>query len=102
MNAPAIERITLVDRTLIEIKDPPWSAVQHVGVSITNEEAQEFILKGYRVFGDDLGPYLVLRLRSDHRYNTWFTNDRATVRIRPIKWTMPHQSGIICWLEGID
>lgn len=96
-----METFELKGREQIEIPPRRGWPVQHVGIALTNEEAQEFIAKNYRVFGDEEGPYLVTRFRRDRDYSLIYLDWKVDVVVRPIEWRFENQTGIICWLESI-
>lgn len=100
-----METFELKDRELIEIPPPPsWAPIGlSVGVALTNEEAQEFIAKEYRVRGDDKGPFLIVKLRKDRHYGLVWDSSSADVTVTPRRWYIIDRpdTGIICWAERI-
>lgn len=87
----------LQDRQIIAVPGPP--PIRHIGVALDHDEAQAFIAKGFQVFGDEEGPYLVIRVRGGQV----FVADchHATVTFEAIRWHLrDERSGIICWLES--
>ena len=97
------ESITLEERELIDLPQQPGRIIRHVGVRLDNDEAQEFISRDYRVFGDQSGPYLVVRLSSGQEYPIVSPIAPVDVTFRPIRWEVKavDLSGIICWLEEV-
>lgn len=95
------ETIELNDREIFQIPDHPSfpSYVRHIGVSLDNEEAQKFIKESYRVFCDEGGPYLVLRVPRKFRGNLYVVDTKHTdIKFTPIPWSVSYMSGVVCWL----
>lgn len=99
-----IESVELKGREIVDMGNShPMrrSGIVHIAISISIEEAQEFIAKDWRVFGDSDGPYLVLRVPSGMTPTYWSRNS-VDVKFKPVPWRLwDTHSGVICWLERI-
>ena len=96
------ERIKLEHRQIIDIpRGPNQVLTRTFGISLTAAEAQDFIARGYRVFGDDEGPYLMIRIDSTRGWPFVSDKNDVDVTFRPIEWAVNGRSGVICWLEHI-
>lgn len=97
-----MDTITLEHREIIDLPDveyPPFLGIRHFGVALDNDEAQKFIEKNYRVFCDDGGPFLVIRLRATQRFPIVVRKHDAEIEFSPVPWEIAGRSGIICWLN---
>lgn len=97
-----ITTIKLEGREIIEIQPHERMApsVRHFGVALGNDEAQDFLSRDWRVFCDEHGPYLVVRLGALDRWPlTVFDKKSVNVEFAPVPWYLNnHESGVICWL----
>lgn len=105
-----VSQVTLLQRELIPIEIPDefraqyrngmLTNIRHFGVALDNDEAQRMLAKDWRVFGDDRGPFLVVRLKDDQHY-PWGLDAGTPVDVvfRPVPWVLRDKSGIICWFE---
>lgn len=97
-----MEIIELKNRSIIDIPPiDPQGIIRHFGVSLTTSEAQNFIAKDYRVFGDEDGPFLVIRLKAGQNWPFVMDKEDVDVRFSPIPWEVAGHSGVICWMESI-
>lgn len=95
------DTVELKDRELIDLPAMPdriFASVRHFGVSLDNIEAQHFIRKGFRVFGDRKGPYLVVRIPAGRPWSLAIDEKGVDITFRPVRWTLRQETGIICWL----
>ena len=97
--------VALLQREIFRLSDiprPEWAqTIRHFGVALDNDEAQEMLAKDWRVFGDERGPYLVIRLKAEQNY-PWGLDAGTPVDImfRPVPWKLrDDRQGIICWFE---
>jgi hypothetical protein len=92
--------IELKNRQLVELPQIPvqYASIRHIAVALDNDEAQKFIDLDYRVFGDDQGPYLVVRIPDTYPAIIVMNLNDVDVKIRPKRWFMKDESGVICWL----
>lgn len=105
-----VSKVTLKERELIPIVIPEefraqykigtLTNIRHFGVALDNDEAQAMYNKGWRVFGDEDGPYLVVRLK-DYQAKPWglYAQTPVDVTFRPVPWKLHDKWGIICWFE---
>lgn len=99
------EFLELKHREYIELPPPPIEhgfIVRSFGVSLDNVEAQVYINCGLRVFCDEGGPYLVVRLRNNQNYPFIWNRKDVDVVVEPLTWRLRDETGIICWLESIE
>lgn len=98
--------ITLKNREYIDLPKPSLGMgdpiIRHFGVSLDNIEAQAYIKMGLRVFCDEGGPYLVVRLRNTQNWPFIWNRKSVDVVIKPLTWWVGSESGITCWLERIE
>lgn len=97
--------IVMEDRQVINFEPHvEWlRPIRHFGISLDADEAQEFIGRGYRVFGDEFGPYLVIRLQAAQAWPFVIDRQKVKVEFEPREWhlTSSGETGIICWLRSI-
>ena len=107
MNATAeFEVMELKGRQLIDIPVRPkpfnpYQVVRHLAVALDNDEAQEFIDKEFRVFGDSQGPFLVIRIPAKMKGMPSFIDPtNVDVAFLPQRWSLREgsKSEVICWL----
>jgi hypothetical protein len=100
-----MDTIELKGRQLIDLPEPPPefsnSSIRHFGVALDHDEAQEFITQDLRVFGDEAGPYLVVRLRAEQYWPLVIGKERFDVTVEPRRWRLRDDTGVICWLKHI-
>jgi hypothetical protein len=112
MSDTMCESIKLENREVIELISGGKSrsigflspeSIRHFGVALTVDEAQEFIAREYRVFGDEYGPFLVIRLKASQALwaQLFFDGATVTVEFAPLMWRLHNETGIICWLEKL-
>lgn len=97
-----VEVIELKNRELIPLKPLPGFIIRHFGVALDHDEAQNFIARGYRVFGDENGPYLVIRVPARMRTPAHMDSFKYDVSFKPIPWELRDERGVICWLTKFD
>lgn len=97
-----METVVLHDREIVELFPHPTSPIRGFGVSLDNEEAQDLIAKGYRVFCDEGGPYLVVRLRSGRKFPIFLDPKHVDIKIAPTPWLYHNLTGVICWFVASD
>lgn len=97
------EVVVLKGRELIYIEPHQHSfSARHIGVSLSNEEAQEYVKRDWRVFGDADGPYLVLRVdRPELNLRTVVYYAQGDVKFCPVRWRLGEESGVICYLRDV-
>lgn len=101
--------LVLLDRQLVDLpKMNPvlqeWydeMSFKHLGVSLGNEEAQTYLALDCRVFGDQNGPYLVVRVPYAKRNLGLIDAEHVDVTVMPRTWRLGEKHGIICWLKEI-
>lgn len=94
--------ITLEDRELVDVNVPAWVPHKYFGVSLDNEEAQDYLQLGLRVGGDKEGPYLLIRVHERQTRPLIDLVQKADVTFKPEPWQYYGGSGVICWLEKIN
>lgn len=108
MSTTVFEGIKLEGRQLVDV--PPtlhplhrFGMVRYLGVALDNEEAEMYLDMGFRVFGDDQGPFLVVRIPDSVQGMPCFLNpNNVDITFLPKRWSLREgsQSGIICWLKN--
>lgn len=96
-----LDTIELKDREVVNLPLNTHVPIRHFGVALDNEEAQDFVDQGLRVFGDDKGPYLVVRLKATMPWPIVWNRDRVDVVVNPQSWIFHEHQGVICWLESV-
>lgn len=91
-------KMELKERELVEIAQPPsWTETRCFGVALDNEEAQFFHRNKFPVRGDDQGPYLVIRHKSDAL--VIFDDKKVDVKFQATPWTHGAMTGVGCRFE---
>jgi hypothetical protein len=99
-----MELLELKNRQVVDLSEVPqhWgTSYRHFGVALDNDEAQVYLKEGLRVFCDEGGPYLVVRLRADQHWPYVFHRNSVDVTVEPRRWTFRDESGVICWMKNI-
>lgn len=94
--------IELRHTEIVDFPPHPWHVLRHFGVALDNEQAQQFIAEGLRVFCDEGGPYLVVRLPSDRPWPYVRNVKDVHIKIQPRRWVIHNETGITCWLKEIE
>lgn len=94
------------DRELVVVQ-PSHPDLKHFGVALDNEEAQELLNEECRVFGDERGPYLVVRVPAGVPMPFPIQDvEHVDVEVQPREWTIGNggngRHGVICYLRSIQ
>lgn len=92
-----MELVELRDRETWEIDIPAVFRLENskkIAIALDNDEACEMVQKGYRVFGDENGPYLIASIPT--KLWVWNVVDRrhVDVTIIPRAWKCHDLSGV--------
>lgn len=94
--------IVLKDRELVSIStySGPYK-LNNIGVALDNYEAQELIDRGLNVKGDELGPFLLVRIPSGTSMPFVWDPKHCEVTAIAKLWKAGSYSGVACFLKNV-